>query len=199
MKNEKSQKGSALLVLVAFFGIITVFAFSAIFYAISIRDNFVKVENSIPAIYEDSKNVHSNYVLKIKEMAQVPKMATEQLSRIVKDAIQGRYGDDGSKAVFQFIKEQNPTIDPTLYTNIQKEIAGGRTDFENKIRMVIDKKRVATDMLDQTVGGTFLKFMGMPRKSFGYNGDKDDYPVIMSEQSAETFKTGIDKGINMLE
>lgn len=199
MKNVNSQKGSALLVLIAFFGFMMLVGISIIMYAVSIRNDFVRLENAIHANYEDSKNVHSNYVLKIKEMAQVPKMATEQLTKIVREAIQGRYGDDGSKAVFQFIQEQNPTVDPQLYTNIQKEIAGGRTDFENKMRVVIDSKRVSHNMLDDTVGGFVLEFMGMPRKNIGYNGGKDDYPVIMAAQSAETFKTGIDTGVNMLE
>ncbi|MBX9837874.1 MAG: hypothetical protein K2X69_06110 [Silvanigrellaceae bacterium] len=199
MKNVKTQKGSALLVLIAFFGFMMVAGISFIMYAVSVRNDFVRLENAIHANYEDSKNVHSNYVLKIKEMAQVPKMATEQLTKIVREAIQGRYGDDGSKAVFQFIQEQNPTVDPQLYTNIQKEIAGGRTDFENKMRVVIDSKRVSHNMLDDTVGGFVLEFMGMPRKNIGYNGGKDDYPVIMAAQSAETFKTGIDNGVNMLE
>lgn len=199
MKNVNSQKGSALLVLIAFFGFMMLVGISIIMYAVSIRNDFVRLENTIHANYEDSKNVHSNYVLKIKEMAQVPKMATEQLTKIVREAIQGRYGDDGSKAVFQFIQEQNPTVDPQLYTNIQKEIAGGRTDFENKMRVVIDSKRVSHNMLDDTVGGFVLEFMGMPRKNIGYNGGKDDYPVIMAAQSAETFKTGIDTGVNMLE
>lgn len=199
MKNVKSQKGVALLVLIAFFGFMMLAGISIIMYAVSIRNDFVRLENAIHANYEDSKNLHSNYVLKIKEMAQVPKMATAQLTTIVREAIQGRYGDDGSQAVFQFIQEQNPTVDQQLYTNIQKEISGGRTDFANRITIVNDSKRVAHNMLDDTVGGVLLELMGMPRKNIGYNGSKDDYPVIMSEQSAETFKTGIDNGVNMLE
>ncbi len=196
----KNQKGSAaLVVLIAFFGFMFISVISCVLYAVSVRNDFVRLENAIHANYEDSKNVHSNYVLKIKEMAQVPKMATAQLSQVIEKAIQGRYGDDGSKAVFQFIQEQNPTVDPALYTNIQKEIAGGRTDFENKMRIVIDSKKTAHNMLDDTVGGFVLSFMGMPRKNIGYNGQKDDYPVIMSGQSAETFKTGIDEGVNLME
>jgi len=201
MNQIKNQKGSAttlIIVLVAFFGLMFVFAAGIGLYAVNKRNSFIAVENGIVFSYEESKNVHSNYVLKIKEMAQVPAMATAQLATIIREAIQGRYGDDGSKAVFQFIKEQNPTVDQSLYTNIQKEITGGRSDFKTSITRVNDRKQVATNMLDDTVGGFFLKFMGMPRKHFGYDGDKDDYPVIMSEQSAETFKTGIDKGVELM-
>lgn len=192
---KKTQNGSSLIILLVMLGFIVVTVGLVIIYSIGVRDNFVRLENSITSNYEDSKNVHSNYVLKIQEMAQVPKMATEQLQVLIRESIQGRYGEDGSKAVFQFIKEQNPTVAPELYTNIQKEIAGGRSDFENKIRIVIDNKRVAYNMLDQSVSGMALSFMGMPRKNIGYNGQKDDYPVIMSNQSKTTFETGIDEGV----
>lgn len=166
---------------------------------ISKRNSFVRIENNIVTAYDESKNVHSNYVLRIQEMAQVPKMATKQLSEIIKASNEGRYGADGSKAVFQFLKEQNPNIDQSLFTNIQKEMVGGRLDFQSKITRVIDNKKVAYNMLDDTVGGFILKdILGMPRKNIGYDGGKDDYPVIMSETSVETFKTGVDKGVNIL-
>ena len=36
-------------------------------------------------------------------------------------ALHGRYGEDGSKAVFQMLTEQNPTLDSTMYLNILVE------------------------------------------------------------------------------
>ena len=199
MKTMNSQRGSAGLIFVGFLSLIFVSMLIFVGVAISKRNSFVRVENNIEAAYENSKNVHSNYVLRIQEMAQVPKMATKQLSEIIQASNEGRYGPDGSKAVFQFLKEQNPNIDQSLYTNIQKEVTGGRRDFEAKMTLVIDNKKVARNMLDDTIGGFILKdIFDMPRKNIGYEGGKDDYPVVMAESSAETFKTGIDKGVNIL-
>lgn len=199
MKTMNSQRGSAGLIFVGFLSLIFVSVLIFVGVAISKRNSFVRVENNIEAAYENSKNVHSNYVLRIQEMAQVPKMATKQLSEIIQASNEGRYGPDGSKAVFQFLKEQNPNIDQSLYTNIQKEVTGGRRDFEAKMTLVIDNKKVARNMLDDTIGGFILKdIFDMPRKNIGYEGGKDDYPVVMAESSAETFKTGIDKGVNIL-
>jgi hypothetical protein len=197
----KNQRGSvAAFAALGLFLFVFVASIIAGIMVISKRNAFVRVENNIMTAYEESKNVHSNYVLRIQEMAQVPKMATKQLTEIIKASNEGRYGKDGSKAVFQFLKEQNPNIDQSLYTNIQKEVSGGRLDFQSKITRVIDNKKVAYNMLDDTVGGFILKdILGMPRKNIGYDGGKDDYPVIMSETSVETFKTGVDKGVQMLD
>lgn len=196
---KKDQRGSVAIVLASFFGMVTLLSIMTFFYAASLKTSYRQLENRIHANYEDSKNIHSNGVLKIKEMAQVPKMNTEQLSKVLKDTMEGRYGDDGSKAVFQLIKEQNPTVSNELYINLQKEMAGWRTDFSNKSRIVIDSKRVAYNMLDDTIKGFLLDFMNVEPKNIGYNGGKDDYPVIMSAQSSDTFKTGIDNGVNILD
>lgn len=199
MNTMNKQRGSGTLAILGFLSLILVCCLIFGSMAISKRNAFVRIENNIVTSYDESKNVHSNYVLRIQEMAQVPKMATKQLSEIIKASNEGRYGADGSKAVFQFLKEQNPNIDQSLFTNIQKEMVGGRLDFQSKITRVIDNKKVAYNMLDDTVGGFILKdILGMPRKNIGYDGGKDDYPVIMSETSVETFKTGVDKGVNIL-
>jgi len=199
MKTMNSQRGSATLIIVGFISLILVSLLIFGMMAISKRNSFVRIENNIHFAYEESKNVHSNYVLRIQEMAQVPKMATKQLAEVIKASNEGRYGADGSKAVFQFLKEQNPNIPDSLYTNIQKEVTGGRLDFQSKITRVNDNKTVAYNMLDDAVGGFILKdIFGMPRKNIGYEGSKDDYPVIMSETSVETYKTGVDKGVNIL-
>ena len=199
MNTMNKQRGSGTLAILGFLSLILVSCLIFGGMVISKRNAFVRIENNIVTSYDESKNVHSNYVLRIQEMAQVPKMATKQLSEIIKASNEGRYGADGSKAVFQFLKEQNPNIDQSLFTNIQKEMVGGRLDFQSKITRVIDNKKVAYNMLDDTIGGFILKdILGMPRRNIGYDGGKDDYPVIMSESSVETFKTGVDKGVNIL-
>lgn len=193
------QRGSAAIWALAVIGMMIILGASIVMYAFSVRNGFVRLENQIVATYEDAKSMNSQYTLKIREMAQIPKMATNQLSELVEKTLSSRYGEDGSEALFQFIQEQNPSIAPELYTNIQKAITGGRSDFEAKMKMLNDKKQIAYTQLETQPSGFILEFMGMPRKNIGYNGTKDDYPVIMSEDAQETFRTGVDKGVNLLE
>lgn len=200
MKNQKGSASVVILGIAVMFALFLFLGIGSVLYAINKKDSFMVIENNIRASYTEYQNVHSNYVLKIQEMAQVPQMAKSHLTEVIREAIQGRYGDDGSKAVFQFIQEQNPTIDPALYTNIQKEITGGRSDFKTAGTRVTDTKRIAYNQLDQTLGGFVLKdIFSLPTIKIGYRDGPDDYKVVISESTSETFKTGIDKGVNILK
>lgn len=92
-------------------------------------DQAVSYEAQISRFDKDSQNVLSNYTIKIKEMAQVPDMYKDDLQDVIQATFQGRYGQDGSKAMFQWIKEQNIQFDSSLYTNIQMAVEAGRDEF----------------------------------------------------------------------
>ena len=64
-------------------------------------NSFVTQENGLVAQYKQNQNNYSNYFNKLKEVAQVPSMQSDALSKLYKEVMAGRYGKDGSKAVFQ--------------------------------------------------------------------------------------------------
>ena len=67
----------------------------------------VQYESKLNAVWEENQVVLNTYTAKVQETAQVPDMFKNDLREIVEATFQGRYGEDGSKAVFQFIQEQN--------------------------------------------------------------------------------------------
>jgi len=101
----------------AMFGVVAV-AFLILFATayISASNDGVRFEATIKAKYQNAQNIRANYGQKVLEAAQVPGMYKQDLKEITDSAITNRYGAEGSKAVFQFIKEQNPTIDASMYT-----------------------------------------------------------------------------------
>lgn len=120
-------------------------------------------EQSLEAALLHNKNVLSTYTLKIKEAAHVPEKYVEALEKVVKTALESRYGEQGSKAMFQFIQEQNPNVDPGLYAKLQQIIEAGRTDFKVAQDELIDKKRIYQTALGSFWTGMWLRITGYPK------------------------------------
>ena len=149
------------------------------------------IERQIEAAYEDNQNVLSQYTLKIQEMAQVPEMYKDDLKEVYTAAITGRYGKDGSSAMFQWLKEHNPNFSDKLYTKIQQVMEAGRNKFEHAQTKLIDLKRQYKTKLGNFWSGLWLKLIGYPKINL------DDFKVVKSTKAVETFDSGIDSGVKL--
>lgn len=159
-------------------------------------------ETAIPAEYNNMENILAQYSLKVSEAVQVPGMKTDDLKAVMKDAMTGRYGADGSKATFQWIQENYPgQVSDALYSKIQVIIEAGRNKFENAQTKFIDTKRVYVATLKKNLflsRGWWLKQGGYPMINIGFpNGTADDYQIISSKHAQESFETGVDKGLKL--
>jgi hypothetical protein len=142
------------------------------------------MEQQLQAKLEDNENVLAQYGQKISEMAQVPAMYTDDLTKVTREAIQGRYGEGGSKAVFQWIKEQNPTIDASLYGRIQQAIEAGRNEFKNSQTQLLDIRRSYQTALGNFWQGLWLRVAGYPKT------DLSKFKAVSTERAGRAFETG---------
>ena len=150
--------------------------------ALGYRSDCVHAENGIVAQYKQNQNDYDNMWKKFKEMAQVPAMYAEDLQKVYDSAIGKRYGEGGSKAAFQFIKEHNPNFNDTLYVKLQAAIEAGRNGFEADQKQLIDKKRQYQDILQ----GNKAMFVGF---WFGFPKiDLDKYDIVTSDETQKTFE-----------
>lgn len=177
---------------IAIVGVIATFALVAVISYISNYNYGNRAEKALVAEYENMENILGQYSLKVKEAAQVPGMKTEDLEKVMRGAMTGRYGAEGSKAVFQWIQENYPgQVSDTLYVQIQQIIEAGRNKFENAQTKFIDTKRVYETNLGYLWKGFWLNAAGYPKI------DLAKFKIISSEHAQEAFKTGVDKGVKM--
>lgn len=174
----------AAIVLGAFVGVGTVSYISA-------YNTANRMERSIVATDENNRNILAQYGNRVAEAAQIPAMQRDDLTAVVTAALEGRYGEDGSRAVFQFIQEQNPQIDSTVYIQLQRMIEAGRIEFAAAQTKLVDQKRIYETSLGSFWQGTWMSVAGYPRI------DLDEYQIVSTARADAAFDTGIEEPIQL--
>lgn len=151
----------------------------------------VGYETKLDATWQENKVVLNTYTTKVQEMAQVPDMYRDDLQKVIQSTFQGRYGSDGSKAVFQWIKEQNMNLDPKLYQNLQQVMESGRNEFQMSQKVLIDTKASYERQLKYFWSGLWLRMLGYPKI------DLSMYKIITLESVEQKFNTGRDEVIKL--
>lgn len=187
----RKQNGNVLIGVIIAIAIILCLAVPAIFGYVSAYNLGNRTENQLTAMLENNENIYANGTQKVIEIAQVPSMYAEQVSKVTREAIQGRYGQDGSKAVFQFLQEQNPQLDPAIFAKIQVVIEEFRNKFELAQRDMIDVKRTYNTQLGSLWTGFWLGVAGYPKV------DMKKFEIVTTERARQTFDTKRDQGINL--
>lgn len=148
-----------------------------------------QAENDIVGQYTEMQNVYDNGWKKVVEIAQVPQNQMDNYKALYTDVMKGRYGADGSKAMFQFLKEQNPTLDPSLYTKLQQTIEIYHNDFQAAQTNLTAKKVDYKNLIDVGAGRVYNMVGNYPRIHVGIpTGAQDDYQIVTSGKTQEDFK-----------
>lgn len=149
-----------------------------------------RFEANIEKFDKSSQNTLSNYTLKLKEAAKVPEKYVDSLKDIIKATFEGRYGEDGSQATFQWIQENNIPVDASVYTKLQQIIDSGREEF----KLSQDRKLESCAQYEFSRNtfwkGMWLNIAGYPKK------DIDTLcRIIVDSATSEKFTTGVDSEI----
>jgi hypothetical protein len=184
--DEETMK--AILVVVA---VISVFGVLFGVSMVSTNNTLVGQEEGIKAQYEQNKNSFDAMVKKVRETAQVPDIYRDDLEKIIKAAITGRYGENGAQQAILAVHEQNIPLDPMLYGRLQQVIESGRNQFAEEQRMLIDKKRVYQFTLRSFPDNMFASFLGFPKL------DLSRFDVIISDETERVFQSGRSEPIKL--
>lgn len=150
---------------------------------VSANNYAASTESAIEARWKDNQNVFSNYGQKVMEAAQVPTMYKDDLTQVMKTTIISRYGDGGSKAAFQWLKEANIPFDSKLYINLQQIIEAGRNDFQNAQTARLDVCRQYVGEQDKIPRGWFMRLAGYPKI------DSKKCEVVSDDRTDKAFTT----------
>lgn len=187
----KKQIGGMIIILLVIFGILGGLGAVAFGSYVSANNYGVTIEAQLKAKRDDNRNVLAQYGQKIAEMVQVPEMMKNDLKEVVTAAIEGRYGEGGSKATMQWIQEQNPQLDSAVYLRIQQAIEAGRDEFKQSQTGMLDIKRSYETSLGYFWKGTWLRIAGFPKLNL------DEYKIVSTTRADNAFETGKEEPIKL--
>lgn len=189
---HKSHQHGNIAVTLSIAGVAVVAVLGSIMSYVSSANYGNQAEVQIKAKYRDNENVYANGTQKIIEIAQVPAMYVEDITKVTQAAISGRYGADGSKAVFQMLREQNPQLDSGMYVKIQQVIEAFRNEFKNAQTALLDRCSIYEAQRGYVWSGFWLNLAGYPKMDI----EKMCKPVT-TDKAAKTFETGRDTGVQL--
>lgn len=157
---------------------------------IGIHNKAVNYESTLEKYNKSSMNTLSSYTLKLKEAANVPDKYTAQLKEVIRDTFSGRYGENGSQATMQWIKEQNIPIDSSMYVKLQTIIDSGRNEFKMSQDAKLEVCANYETFRNNFYSGFMVSFAGFPKKDIN-----ELCKIVIDQTTTDKFSTGIDSEI----
>lgn len=185
------NRGSVMIGFGVILGLLALIAAFGVMSYVSAYNYGNEAEKGLSAKLNDNKNVLGQYTIKIGEMAQVTDMQRDDLREIIQATFEGRYGEDGSAATWQWIKEQNPTLDPAVYNRLQQTMEAGRNEFKVSQTELLDAKRAYETNLGYLWKGTWLRIAGYPTINL------DDIKIVVAGNTEQVFEDGVDPGVKL--
>jgi hypothetical protein len=184
MKRQMGAISGALMSGLVVLGLVATLVLIGFVSYISAANYGNRAEKQLDAVWVDNQNVLAQYTLKVQEAAQIPEIYKNDLKEVVAAALQGRYGPDGSKGVFQWLKEANIPFDNAVYTKMMQIIEAGRNDFQKEQTRLIDVKRSYETELGYVWRGFWLRQAGYPTL------DLAKYKPVLAADTARAFELG---------
>ena len=154
-------------------------------YAMTFHNGMVSVKNQIKAAHENNQQVYSSIRIQIEQSGGVANEYSNKVIEALKVGMTGRYGPKGSQASMQWIREQNPNIDPSVYKKIQQIVEVSYSRFEANQTTLIDKGRIFQDKLEKVPGSILAGLLGWSM------ADIEKYMTILKSADAKRdFATG---------
>lgn len=165
----------------------------------STRNDCVRQEAGVLAVYRDSQVQYDTFWKKVKETAQVTDAYRDDFKVVFLGSMQSRY--EGKDPALSFIREANPALPPDMYASLQRVIEGGRSDFAQTQRTLVDRQRAYETTLRSWPGGALAGWFGFPmevngdlRPSKDRDGDGRytvlDYDTVTSATTQAVFQSG---------
>lgn len=158
----------------------------------SVHDNAVSWEATLEKKNGETEAVLSRVTVAVQQTAGVVEIYANDVKEVISAAVQGRYGKDGSKAVFQMIQEKNPTVSDKVYLKLADLIGGGQKEVEIVQVQKLEVCAAYKKELGYLVRGAILRFAGFPKADLAL-----ECRVISDSATRSAMETGLQQPVKL--
>ena len=188
MKKQNGGMSVGAIIGLGFVGLIVAVLVIAASSYIGANNYGARIEAQLNAEYDNNQNILAQGQQKVMEAAQVPAMYKDDFKEIISADVQGRYGKDGSKATFQWLKEHDVALDSAMYKKVQQLIESYRDEFKNSQTKMIDVRRQYEAEQGVFWRGMWLRIAGFPKV------DMSKFKPIVTDGVQDIYKKGKESG-----
>ncbi len=154
--------------------------------SISYQNAYESLQQDISAQYKKIETDYEKMSRVILQQAGILNKYSEDFKEIYKGMMTGRYGEKGSQAMWQWIKEQNPQIDASLYAKLMTTVEAQRTTFSRY------QEKVAAMVAESN------KMLKVAPSKWFVTGEIQEARIVSSSSTKAIMETGIDDSSNDL-
>jgi hypothetical protein len=178
-----------LLVGGIFSGAALIVVIVAFFWGMGTYNRAQSLKNQISAKELANTTLFDNMWKKISQSAQVTDSQKDALKEVFTSYAEARSGGGGQGSFINAVKEAIPTVDTSVFKNLQNIIVGARDEWTGNQVALVDVGREYNTMLDVFPSNFLLRMFGF---------QKIDVKLVTSSRTAEAFKTGKDDDTDLI-
>ena len=155
--------------------------------AIGYKNQEVDLRTQFDMQQEKCKSYFDKMWKIIKQKAQISEKYKDSFTEVYVKMMDARY-KQGSGAMMQWIKEQNPTLDSSIYKELGNTIEAQRNGYHNENVLLLDIKR-QHDSLRQKFPSSLIVGSSKPLEAI----------VVTSGKTKESFRTGEENDVDLFD
>lgn len=184
------------LTIAGIFGLLIVWFISSYF---SYANQAVDFETRIEYGVEDNKQKLGQYRLGVSEAVQTLGLGADLQGDKAVEQINARYGEGGSKAVMQWITENNiAAVSQDQLVAINRQIQAGRQGFADAQTRLLDVCRGYERLQRRPYSGFWMNITGYPSYEYTSEGGNGKLcRAVTSKGATEAFDSGIEDALDI--
>lgn len=176
------------IVLGGFFSLLVAGAIWGVMQFIAAKDYAGKTEPALVAARDAARTKLGNIETTVVEIMQIDAANRDQAIELVRAAVTGRYGPNGSQAMFQSLQEAGIPLDNKIKEQAARALEAGRRDYQVRQDLMMQRAADYQGQINTTIRGFFINMAGYPKINFA------DFKGVATKRADQAFERGYEEG-----